>query len=72
MAEHDVELKISHPINIAHKDVEFPVKVDGKPLGRLQISKGSIDWVPSPKSKSGHWLSWGEFADVMANHGHAK
>lgn len=69
MAKHDVELWIDHPINIGNTDVRFPVDADGKAYGRLQVSKGSIDWIPAKKQK-GYWLSWTEFADLMVKHGH--
>lgn len=69
MAKHDVSLQISHEIPIGNKDVEFTVFADSKPLGRIQISRGSIDWIPSPNSKSGFSVSWEEFAALMEEHG---
>jgi len=41
-------------------------------MGRVSISQGSIDWVPSPKSRSGYWLSWEDFAALMAEHGSSR
>jgi hypothetical protein len=72
MAKHDVELWIDHPINIGNRDVQFPVAADGKAYGRVQISKGGIDWMPAKKQKAGYWLTWQEFADLMAEHGREK
>jgi hypothetical protein len=72
MAKHDVELKVGHAISIGNKDIELPVKRDGKAFGRLRISTGSIDWVPAGKQKAGYWLDWATFADVMAKHGWTK
>lgn len=69
MATHEVQLKIAHPVSVGNVDVEIPVKRDGKPLGRLKISKGGIDWIPSPKSKSGYRLDWAEFDTAMQEKG---
>ncbi len=49
--------------------MEIPVKVDDKPLGRMAISRGGVDWIPSPNNKSGYKLTWTAFADLMAAHG---
>lgn len=72
MAQHEVSLEITHAINIGNKDVDFPVRVDGKLLGRLQISTGSIDWLPSPNSRTKHAMSWSDFAALMKEHGYRK
>jgi len=70
MPKHDVHLEIDQPINIGNKDVEFPIDADGKAYGRLRVSKGGIDWVPAKKQK-GFWLTWPEFASLMAKNGKA-
>ncbi len=72
MPKHEVKLWIDHEIPIGKVDVQFPVTMDGKALGRLQVSTGSVDWLPSPKSKTGYWLTWSEFAEIMTQHGHQK
>jgi hypothetical protein len=29
-------------------------------------------WLPAGKKKSGYWLSWSEFAELMKQHGNTK
>jgi len=72
MSRHEVKMWLSTELPVGNVDIEFPVRVDGGALGRLQVSTGSVDWLPSPKRKAGYWLSWSEFADLMAEHGHEK
>jgi len=72
MATHEVALEIAHAIPIGNPDIHIPVKVDGSPFGRLKISRGGVDWQPSPKSKTAHKLSWEELADLMIKHGKAR
>ena len=72
MAKHEVGLWIDHEVQIGNVDVQLPVRVDGKAFGRLQVSTGSVDWLPAGKKKSGYWLSWSEFAELMKQHGNTK
>jgi len=72
MAKHTVDLRIDHEIPIGNVDVEFPVKTDGKAFGRLQVSKGGVDWMPARSHRSGYWLTWTEFADLIKEHGRPK
>jgi hypothetical protein len=37
----------------------------------VQISKGSIDWKPSPNSKARYRLTWEKFDEIMQTHGKA-
>jgi hypothetical protein len=46
-------------------DFCFNVEKDGEILGRLQVSKGRLDWFPGKASKRGHSMSWARFAEVM-------
>ena len=46
MATHDVTMNLSHPITVKNVDVEFEVRSDGELLGKLQLSRGGIDWMP--------------------------
>lgn len=69
MAKHEVSLKVGHAIAIGNVDIELPVKVDGKPLGRMAISQGGVDWIPSPNKKNGYRLNWQQFAELLADHG---
>jgi hypothetical protein len=69
MPRHSVGLKIAHEIAIANVDIEVPVKKDGAAFGRVKISKGGIDWKP-PSRAAAKKLSWTQFAELMAEHGH--
>ena len=46
MPAHDVTMNLSHPITVKNVDVEFEVRSDGELMGKVQISKGGIDWTP--------------------------
>jgi hypothetical protein len=72
MAKHDVALKIVHDVPIGNVDVEFPIRIDGKAFGRLKISRGGVDWLPTRSQKSGFELNWGEFGDLMKKYGNRK
>jgi hypothetical protein len=64
VAVHDITLKISHTITLENKDIEVDVYEDGKLLGRVRISRGSIDWAPANKQRSRR-VRWGKFAQLM-------
>lgn len=72
MAKHVVSMKVAQEIPIGNKDVQIPVRVDDKPLGRLKISTGGVDWLPSPNSKTSYTLTWTRLAELMATEGRAK
>lgn len=72
MARHEILLSIQHGLPVVGKDVEFVVKADGSPLGRVRISKGSIDWLPSPKSAKCYEMTWENFAGLMVANGKPK
>ncbi len=67
MARHDVEFTIPKRA-LGRADVEFAIKRDGKPFGRLKVSNGSIVWVQGSASY-GYKLSWSDFADLMTENG---
>jgi hypothetical protein len=68
MAIHDITLKIPHGITVANTDIEVLVREDGEVLGRVRISKGSIDWIPGMGRRSKR-MRWSRFADVMEEFG---
>lgn len=72
MPRHEVSLEIEHAIQVGNVDVKLPVKVDGRPLGRLKISKGGVDWLPSPNSKTSYTMTWARFAEFMQENGRPK
>lgn len=72
MAKHEIALKIEHEIPIGNVDIELPIKLDGSPLGRVKISRGGIDWLRSPRSRTRYTLTWTELAEMMEREGHKK
>lgn len=72
MPKHEVSLKVEHSIPVGNKDVQIPVKVDGKPFGRLKISQGGVDWLPSPNSKTSYALTWTRLAELIEKEGRQK
>src|SRR5262245_3498191 len=67
VAKHQIDLKVPQEIWIENTDLEVRVKSDGRLLGRLHISRGTIDWIPSG-SQSRYRLRWERFADLMAEY----
>lgn len=66
MAKHDIEMVVPTQ-SVKNKDVEVSVWSDGALLGRVQVSKGSIDWLP-PKSRRRR-LTWEQFDALMREYG---
>jgi hypothetical protein len=50
--------------DLGKTDVHFLVKVDGEPLGKLEVSKGALVWYP-PNTTLGHKITWAQFAKLM-------
>ncbi|MCH7499843.1 MAG: hypothetical protein IH886_07510 [Nitrospinae bacterium] len=67
MSEHEIFFKIPAK-TLLHKDVTFDIFSDSNKLGRLKISKGSIEWVPQ-NHKYGYHLTWEKFSAIMKNKG---
>ena len=53
---------------LGNSDVQFYVKRNGNILGRLQISKGKVVWVPR-NSRRGYELTWQKFDELMQENG---
>jgi hypothetical protein len=71
MATHDVSFEIpSRELGKAY--VEFTVKRNKEKLGRLQVSNGSIVWIPRDKKTYGRRLGWSDFDELMTQHGKKK
>jgi hypothetical protein len=51
------------------KDIEFVVKSDGRKLGKLLVSRGNIEWLPSGNHVHKWTMSWSRFAEVMQQEG---
>ena len=54
--------------SLVNRDVIFIVQKNGKKLGELRVSKGSIDWKPF-NSQYTHYMSWRDFSQLMSNGG---
>ena len=67
MPKHDIELDVPAQV-VKNKDVEIAVRSDDFLLGRLKVSRGSIDWYPANTVK-GYRLGWEKFGELMAEHG---
>ena len=63
MPAHDVTMNLSHPITVKNVDVEFEVRSDGELKGKVQISKGGIDWTPFKSHP--RTATWEQFAAWM-------
>lgn len=65
---YSISVKILKAIEVQNGDVAVVVRVDGKKLGTLTMSLGSIDWLPKGKwsgKKSEIQKTWTEFAAQM-------
>ncbi len=52
-------------LKMTNADMVVEVRSDGSLLGRLKISKGTIDWLPANNSKNHYVMNWEKFAQVM-------
>ena len=68
MPMHETRLEVHHGITIVNTDIEVEVRADGRRLGTLKISRGSIDWITSPKQIPRRF-SWERFAELAEEHG---
>ena len=63
MAKHDVTFELP-PRELGRSDVKFQVKRDGKMLGTVTVSNGSVVWFPKGVS-NGYKATWREFDTLM-------
>ena len=54
---------------VINKDLTIRVKSGDSALGRLEISKGTVDWWPANNSANFYRLTWERFAALMAEEG---
>jgi hypothetical protein len=64
MPKHQINLKIPKAIEVVNRDIEVVVYEDDRKLGRLRISRGTIDWTPASGKNARH-MSWTTFARMM-------
>lgn len=65
---HSIEMQIPKT-QVIKTDVEFIIKKDGKLLGRLNISQGNLEWIPSGNSVKKYRLRWGALDTIMRKYG---
>ncbi len=70
MPKHDVTVDLPTGI-VLHSDVKFVVRSDDERLGELQVSKGSIDWIPG-NARTRYHLGWEKFHEMMLEHAAAE
>lgn len=64
------KVKMNIPTSeLAHANVEFMVKKNGRAFGKLLVSKGAVVWRPRSKVKRSRKLSWPKFDQLMAERG---
>ncbi len=63
MPKHDIDVEIP-PKVVLNSDVRFVVRSEGKKLGELLVSRGSIAWVPGHSPNAIH-VQWERFDDLM-------
>jgi hypothetical protein len=68
MPKHEIDLEVPQLVTVVNKDVTLVVWEDGELLGRLHISKGSIDWRPA-NAKYVRSMGWSKFDQVMEENG---
>ena len=65
---HSIEMKLPKT-QVVKTDVEFVIKKDGKLLGRLNVSQGNLEWIPSGHSVKKFRIRWSELDSMMQTYG---
>jgi len=65
---HEVSVNL-HTKLVQRKDVVIEVKTSDGRLGKLLVSKGNVEWLPSGNSVNKYRMSWSKFAEFMEDHG---
>ncbi len=63
MAKHTITMR-QPTEQILNKDVEFVIRENGRKLGELHVSKGSIEWIPN-NGRYKRRMRWSKFAKLM-------
>lgn len=64
MAKHKVIMRQPNEM-VMNNDIEFVVRENGRKLGELHVSKGSIEWLPN-NGRFKRRMSWSKFAELMS------
>jgi len=67
MATHQVHFSVPQR-ELGKADVEFIVNIDGKRLGTLKVSRGSIVWFRGKTHVNGEKMTWTELDNLMWEH----
>jgi hypothetical protein len=70
MATHDETVDLPTRF-VLRSDVTFVVWSDDLKLGELQVSKGSIDWLPG-NGRTRYRMRWEKFNELMKREGRAR
>ena len=69
MPTHEVKFDLPTGI-VLHSDVKFVVWSDAEKLGELQVSQGTIDWIPG-NARTRYQMEWEKFDELMVRDGTA-
>jgi hypothetical protein len=64
MPVHKIDLRLPE-VDVTGVDIRLVIYSDNERLGRLRISKGTIDWYPKHSSVVRRY-TWERFAELMA------
>ena len=67
MAKHEVKMTIP-PRDLNREQLEFAVRIDDKPFGKLKVSNGSVVWSEGQK-QYGYKISWTALAQLIIDNG---
>ena len=67
MATHSISVHPSRPLEVVNADLVIEVTADEEKLGQLQVSRGTIDWVPRGH-RTAFSLTWEQFDQIMRDH----
>jgi hypothetical protein len=65
MASHKIVMMLP-PREVKRADASFSVERDGKKLGTLEVSNGSLVWFPA-YTQYGRKIGWKKFDELMEN-----
>lgn len=68
VAKHKIQMSVPGHV-VENRDTTVEVWSNDKKLGRVEISKGSIDWWPAGTSTNYRHVTWEKFAEIMEAHG---
>lgn len=68
MARHLVRFK-APSAEVGKADVVFRVKSDGRALGRLKVSQGRVEWMPSARKKNAYEMTWDDVDKFFPKYG---